>query len=115
MWFQAFELASLVCVAPCLSGAVSAAFQLGVPWSGVFLLLTLLVVGIAVPTPGGVGGFHYAFRLGVTEFYAVADDRAVAAAVVLHAITFWPITLVGLMSAVQEGLTFGGPKLDRPA
>jgi glycosyltransferase 2 family protein len=90
--------------------AVSAAFQLGVPWSGTFLLLTLLVVGVAVPTPGGVGGFHYAFRLGATTFYGAADDRAVAAALVLHAITFLPITLVGLVLAVQEGLTFSGLK-----
>jgi uncharacterized protein (TIRG00374 family) len=85
--------------------SVSAAFQLGVPWSGTFLLMMLLVVGVAVPTPGGVGSFHYAFRLGVTTFFAAADDRAVAAAVVLHAVSFLPITFVGLLSAAQEGLT----------
>jgi hypothetical protein len=67
----------------------------------------LLVVGVAVPTPGGVGSFHYAFRLGVTTFFAAADDRAVAAAVVLHAISFLPITFIGLLSAAQEGLSVG--------
>lgn len=87
--------------------SVSAAFQLGVPWSGTFLLMMLLVVGVAVPTPGGVGSFHYAFRLGVTTFFAAADDRAVAAAVVLHAISFLPITFIGLLCAAQEGLSVG--------
>jgi uncharacterized protein (TIRG00374 family) len=87
--------------------SVSAAFHLGVPWSGTFLLMMLLVVGVAVPTPGGVGSFHYAFRLGVTTFFAAADDRAVAAAVVLHAISFLPITFVGLLAAAQEGLSVG--------
>src|SRR5262249_36493588 len=52
---------------------VSQAFQLGVPVSGSVLLLMLLVVGVSVPTPGGVGSVHYAFRLGATVLYAAAD------------------------------------------
>ena len=84
---------------------VSRAFQLGVPVSGTFLLLMLLVVGVSVPTPGGVGGVHYAFRLGATVLYGAADDRAIGAAIVLHALTVVPVTIVGLLLAAEGGLS----------
>ena len=37
------------------------AFHLAVPFTGSFLITALLVGGVAVPTPGAVGGFHAAF------------------------------------------------------
>ena len=40
-------------------------------------MLAPLVVGVAVPTPGGVGGFHEAFRLGATSFFGADNDTAV--------------------------------------
>src|SRR5262245_38822960 len=84
---------------------VSEAFQLGVPASGSFLLLMLLVVGVSVPTPGGVGSMHYAFRLGATALYAAADDRAVGAAIVLHALTVGPVSVAGVLLAAEGGLS----------
>ena len=39
---------------------VARAFAIEVTYLGSFLLMTLLVVGVAVPTPGAVGGFHEA-------------------------------------------------------
>jgi glycosyltransferase 2 family protein len=84
---------------------VSEAFHLGVPPSGTFLLLMLLVIGISVPTPGGVGGVHYAFRLGATALYAAADDRAVGAAIVLHALTVVPVSVAGVFFAAEGGLS----------
>ena len=59
--------------------------------------MALLVVGVAVPTPGAVGGFHEAFRLGATTFYGAPNDRAVGAAIVLHAVSFVPVTALGLV------------------
>src|SRR5690606_37503641 len=38
---------------------VTRAFQIDMPFAGSFVLLALLVVGVAVPTPGAIGGFHY--------------------------------------------------------
>ncbi len=84
---------------------VSEAFHLDVPASGTILLLMLLVVGISVPTPGGVGGVHYAFRLGVTALYAASDDRAVGAAIVLHALTVVPVSVAGVFLAAEGGLS----------
>lgn len=88
--------------------AVAVAFQLDVPFTGSFLLVAILVLGVAVPTPGAVGGFHAAFRYGVTAFFAAADEAAVGAAIVLHLFSIGPALLLGLIFAAQEGLNLGG-------
>jgi uncharacterized membrane protein YbhN (UPF0104 family) len=67
-------------------------------------------VGVAVPTPGQIGGFHAAYQIAVTTFFAVPVDRAVSAAIVLHAISFLPVLLVGLVLMAREGLTFAGAR-----
>jgi glycosyltransferase 2 family protein len=87
---------------------VASAFHIAVPFTGSFLVMALLVLGVAVPTPGAVGGFHEAFRLGVTAFYAAPNDRAVGAAIVLHALSFLPVTALGLLFVVRDGLSFSG-------
>lgn len=86
---------------------VARAFDIAMPLAGSFLLTALLVVGIAVPTPGGVGGFHEAFRLGVTAFFGAANDAAVAAAIVLHGASILPVLVLGLAAAAVEGLSLG--------
>jgi uncharacterized membrane protein YbhN (UPF0104 family) len=84
--------------------AASMAFHLAVPFTGSFLLVALLVVGVAVPTPGAVGGFHAAYKFAVTTFFGAPDDAAVGAAIVLHALTIGPNLLLGLFFAAQAGL-----------
>jgi uncharacterized protein (TIRG00374 family) len=80
------------------------AFRLGLPFTGAFLLLSLMVVGLSVPTPAGVGGFHASFQIGCTLFYGVPNDQAVAAAIVLHAILFIPVAIIGSILMAQDGL-----------
>jgi uncharacterized protein (TIRG00374 family) len=88
--------------------AATTAFHLNVPFPGSFLLLALLVVGVSVPTPGAVGGFHAMLKYGVTTFFSASDDAAVGAAIVLHLITVAPSLLLGLLFAAQEGLNIAG-------
>ena len=68
----------------------------------------MLVVGVSVPTPGAVGGFHEAYRVGATAFYGASNDQAVAAAIVLHAVSFLPVALLGIVFMAQAGLDFRG-------
>jgi glycosyltransferase 2 family protein len=89
---------------------VARAFDIQMPLVGAWLMLALLVVGVAVPTPGGVGGFHEAFRLGATAFFGAENNAAVGAAIVLHAASFLPVTLLGLWFAAREGLDMRGIK-----
>jgi len=87
--------------------AVAVAFRFPVPFTGSFLLIALLTIGVAVPTPGAVGGFHEAFRLGATMFYGAPDEAAVGAAIVLHLFSFGPALFLGLAFAAEEGLNMG--------
>ena len=87
---------------------VSRAFHIDLPFMGSFLVMALLVVGVAVPTPAGVGGFHYFYRLAATGFYAAPNDRAVGAAIVLHAVSFVPVAVVGLVLLAREGISLAG-------
>jgi glycosyltransferase 2 family protein len=85
--------------------AATHAFNMELPFAGAFLIQALLVIGVAVPTPGAIGGFHYFYKLGMTTFYGAPVDRAVGAAIVLHAVSFVPVAIVGLILLAQEGLS----------
>jgi glycosyltransferase 2 family protein len=85
----------------------SRAFHIDISYPDAFLLMAILVVGVAVPTPGSVGGFHKAYQIGAVAFFGAANDRAVGAALVLHAISFLPVTIAGSIFLAQEGLSLG--------
>jgi uncharacterized protein (TIRG00374 family) len=88
----------------------SVAVHITFPYMASFLVTTLLVVGVAMPTPGAVGGFHAAYQIAVQAFFGAPTERAVGAAIVLHAISFVPVTLLGLAFMARAGLTLGGAK-----
>jgi glycosyltransferase 2 family protein len=83
------------------------AFDLPVPFTGSFLMIAILVIGGAVPTPGAIGGFHEAFRVGATTFFGAREESAVGAALVLHAISVTPSIVLGSVFLAQAGLSFG--------
>ena len=89
---------------------VSQAFHITFPFTGTFLVLMFLVVGVAVPTPGAIGGFHAAYEIAVSTFFGASADRVVGAAIVLHAMSFVPVMLVGFVLMAREGLTFAGAR-----
>lgn len=81
------------------------AFELSFPFAGTFTVLMFMAVGVAVPTPGAVGAFHESVRLALVSLYAADNDRAVAYAVALHALSFFPVALLTLVFVAREGLT----------
>jgi glycosyltransferase 2 family protein len=87
---------------------VTMAFGLRIPFTGTFLLLSVLTIGVAVPTPGAVGGFDEAFRIGATAFFGVPDAAAVGAALVLHVLSIGPALLLGTCFAARAGLNMSG-------
>ncbi len=95
---------------------VTQAFGISMPLAGGFLVQALLVIGVAVPTPGAVGGFHEAYRFAVTTFFGASNDAAVGGAIVLHAVSFVPVTLLGLWFMARDGMSvFGLQSLTRTA
>lgn len=81
------------------------AFGIHLPLRASFLLVTLTVLGLAVPTPGGAGGFHAMLQLGLTGFFAVGVNLATGVAIAYHAVCFYPITLIGLVCIPLFGLS----------
>ena len=88
----------------------SRAFDLTFSFVGSFLVMGYLLVGVSLPTPGGAGGFHTLYLLALTRIFGADPDVAGAAAIVLHAVSFVPVTLLGLVFMWQDGLTFGNLK-----
>lgn len=79
-----------------------------VPFVGVFLLLALSVVAIAVPTPGGAGPVNLAFQQGLIHLFGVEPNLASVATVLYHPIMVYvPPVVFGLMFAWRDGLSFG--------
>jgi len=82
------------------------AFSIDLPFQTTFLLITFLVVGESIPTPGLVGGFHAFYALALAEVFGVDRTTAVAASIAAHALTNLPVLLLGLAFLGREGLSF---------
>jgi uncharacterized membrane protein YbhN (UPF0104 family) len=61
-------------------------------------------VGLAIPTPGGIGGFHKACQLVLTNFYHFDVDTSVATAILFHIVGTLPVIVTGLTLFAREGL-----------
>jgi hypothetical protein len=79
----------------------------------------MLVVGVMIPTPAGVGSFHKAAQLALVGMWGVDNDLAVAYAIVSHAVAFIPLAIIGLIVMLREGITLGAiehmPGVEGPA
>ena len=82
-----------------------AAFRIELPFHATFLLIAFLVVGVAIPTPGMVGGFHAFYLLALSEVFGVPRATAAAAAVAGHALSNLPVLVIGLVLLGREGLS----------
>lgn len=63
-------------------------------------------VGVAIPTPGGVGGFHKVCQWVLTSYYHFDIDTSVAVAVLLHVVSTAPVLITGLALFLREGLSW---------
>ena len=76
--------------------SVIRAFHLDLPFSSSFVVTAAAVLGLLFPTPGGLGSYHVAVQLALTDVYGVARDTASGVALLAHAISFVPITIIGI-------------------
>jgi uncharacterized protein (TIRG00374 family) len=82
--------------------------QLGaLTFSDAILVLVFTLVGSAIQLPGVGGGSQALSILAFTRLYGVAQEPAVAAAMVLWLITFAGCSLVGVPLLLREGLSLG--------
>lgn len=91
----------------CLTGQLWVVFiALGraVPYDSTFLINAVATVGLAIPTPGGVGGFHKVCQWLLETFYRFDIDSSIATAVLFHAVSTVPTVAVGVALFAREGL-----------
>jgi hypothetical protein len=71
-------------------------------------VIVFLTVGVAIPTPGTIGGFHEFYRLAMTQAFGVDAETAAAAGIACHALTNLPVLVLGLLFLGGEGLSLAG-------
>jgi len=80
------------------------ALHLHLPIDSAFFVTGATTLGLAVPTPGGIGGMHKICQFVLTRFYAMGIDESVAAAVLFHLVGSLPVVIVGTSLFIAEGL-----------
>jgi hypothetical protein len=104
---KAFFLSLLLWLAIGLAFWLSArALGVDFPFGDTALVIGFLTVGVAVPTPGAIGGYHYMCSLALTTLFGVGPSLAAAVALVAHAISFLPVTILGILLFLKAGLSF---------
>ncbi|HEY6136508.1 MAG TPA: lysylphosphatidylglycerol synthase transmembrane domain-containing protein [Thermoanaerobaculia bacterium] len=71
-----------------------------------FFICGVTTIGLAIPTPGGVGGFHKICQYVLTTFYRFDIDSSVAVTVLLHIVGTLPVVVTGLALFFREGLNW---------
>ena len=85
------------------------AFRIDLPLTASYVLTFAAVLGLAVPTPAGIGSYHAAVAGALARFH-VQSDVALGAATVSHAISFIPISLIGLGWLLARALRRAAPE-----
>jgi uncharacterized protein (TIRG00374 family) len=83
---------------------VFVAFHRPLPYDASFFISGVTTIGVAIPTPGGVGGFHKLCQWALTSFYGFDIDSSVAIALILHLVGTIPVVLTGVVLFAREGL-----------
>lgn len=111
--FRSPRLLALIVVHSLLAwGTISLATWIGVqaagarvPYGVVLVILPMLALGVALPTPGGAGGYHGAMKFGLMIF-GVAQPIAVAAGLLMHAVCIIPVILLGMLLLWVERISW---------
>jgi len=83
------------------------AFEIPMDFIDVFLLIAFLAVGIAVPTPAGLGGYQLLGKACLEEIYGLHTDVALAAIWAQWCIAVIPVMALGAILIWREGLSVG--------
>jgi len=76
--------------------SVLKAFHLDLPLSAAFVVTAAAVLGLAVPTPGGLGSYQTAVAETLKRAFGVSSETAAGVAILAWLTSFVLITLIGL-------------------
>lgn len=75
-------------------------------FSSMLLFVPLSALGIVLPTPGGIGGYHAALQVGLVDVYGVASGQAAAGILLAHGISYMPLTVWGIFLLLKRGVSW---------
>jgi len=105
----AVVLIATACIWACLTAQfwiVLIAAHHPLPFDSSLFLNAATTVGIAIPTPGGIGGFHKVTQYVLTTFFAFDINTSVAVAVLFHIVGTFPVVFIGAILFLREGLNW---------
>ena len=74
-------------------------------FGAILVIQPLLVLGVAVPTPGGAGSYHGAMKVGLMLF-GVVQVTAISAAFLMHFLIVVPVILLGIILLWTDGVSW---------
>lgn len=77
-----------------------------VSFTDMLVMLPLLALGVSIPTPGGVGGYHAAMQVGLTRLFGIDPTTAASAGLLMHVAIVVPILIAGPVLLYTERLSF---------
>lgn len=82
------------------------AFNIDLPLTASMFILVFLVFAVMIPaSPGYIGTYHAACMYGLMAFN-VPKELALSVAIVMHAINFFPVILIGFLFLWKDGISF---------
>jgi glycosyltransferase 2 family protein len=85
---------------------ISLSFNMSLPLYVALLTVVIVNIGILIPSaPGYIGAFEF-FCISALAIFAVEKSIALSFAIVLHAVLFIPITVIGIYYFWKENLNF---------
>jgi len=87
--------------------SVILATNININWIGVGIILISTSLALAIPAaPGGLGTYHAAAVYILTSYFFVDRVESQAFAVILHAVGFLPLLLIGFLFFIRSSLEF---------
>lgn len=77
-----------------------------VSFADVLVMLPLLALGVSLPTPGGVGGYHALMQFGLTSLFGVDPTIAASAGILMHFAIVLPVLTLGPLLLYTEKVSF---------
>jgi uncharacterized membrane protein YbhN (UPF0104 family) len=75
------------------------------PFTACYFISSATILGLMIPTPGGIGGIHKAAQTVLINFYHFGVNLSVAASLLVHLVGVMPVLVVGGVLIAREGLT----------
>ncbi len=74
-------------------------------WLGMraaIVVLAISSIGVALPTPGATGTYHFFTMQALVRLFSISDEVALSYATVSHAVTYASVTLIGLYFLLRD-------------